>query len=113
MFEVAEAPSASFSCACACDLSCGPSFVMMGFSSFFRFLLALPLEAFATCFAFWMAACLMCEPFMICAGGGAGRVWRSGLLARRGAVAVSAAGSVGWKSRDAAAAALRDAAPFC
>ena len=72
MFAVAEAPSASFSCACACDLSCWPSVVMMGFSSFFRFLLALPLEAFATCFAFWMAACLMCEPFMICAGG---RCW--------------------------------------
>ena len=33
--------------------------------SFFLFLLAFPLDEFATCFAFWIAACLMCEPFMI------------------------------------------------
>jgi hypothetical protein len=52
MFELAEASSASFSCACACDLTGWPSLVIMGFSSFFRFFLALPLEAFATCFAF-------------------------------------------------------------
>lgn len=46
---------------------CGaPSVVMMGFNSFFLFLLAFPLEAvLATCFAFWMAACLICDPFMI------------------------------------------------
>jgi hypothetical protein len=52
MFELAEASSASFSCACACDLTGWPSLVIMGFSSFFRFFLALPLGAFATCFAF-------------------------------------------------------------
>lgn len=48
---------------------CCPSVVMMGFNSFFRFLFAFPLEAFATCFAFWIAACLMCEPFIVWRGG--------------------------------------------
>ena len=48
--------------------SCPASVVMMGFRSFFLFLAAFPLEVFAalaTCFAFWIAACLICEPFMI------------------------------------------------
>jgi len=39
---------------------------MMGFNSFFRFLFAFPLEAvLATCFAFWIAAALIWEPFMV------------------------------------------------
>ena len=37
----------------------------MGFNSFLRFLFAFPLETLATCLAFWMAACLICEPFMV------------------------------------------------
>jgi hypothetical protein len=69
---------------------------MMGFKSFFRFLFAFPLEAFATCFAFWIAACLMCEPFMIWAGWlvlcCAGAVWWAAGLAGR-AESVSAAGA--------------------
>jgi hypothetical protein len=42
-----------------------PSVVMMGFNSFLRFLVALPLEALATCLAFWMAAWVICEPFIV------------------------------------------------
>ena len=44
---------------------CCPSVVMIGFNSFFRFLFAFPLPAFATCLALLIAACLICEPFMI------------------------------------------------
>ena len=44
----------------------------MGFNSFLRFLFAFPLETLATCLAFWMAACLICEPFMVETDGGAG-----------------------------------------
>ena len=58
------APSAS--CCCA-------SVVIIGFNSFFLFLFAFPLEAvFATCFAFWIAACFIWEPFILwwcCCGG--------------------------------------------
>jgi hypothetical protein len=42
----------------------------------------------------------MCEPFRIWASGGAGRVWRSRLLARRDDIA--AGKSVGQESRDVA-----------
>lgn len=45
--------------------SWAPSVVMMGFNSFLRFLVALPLEALATCLAFWMAAWVICEPFIV------------------------------------------------
>jgi hypothetical protein len=34
-----------------------------------RFLLALPLEAPVACLAFWMAAWVTCEPFMLGVGG--------------------------------------------
>ena len=49
--------------------SCPASVVMMGFRSFFLFLAAFPLEVLAaavTCFAFWIAACFNCDPFMVC-----------------------------------------------
>jgi hypothetical protein len=66
-----EALSAS-----CCDCCC-PSVVIIGFNSFFLFLFAFPLEALlATCFAFWIAACLIWDPFMVLfffGGGGVGR----------------------------------------
>jgi hypothetical protein len=43
----------------ALSASWSPSVVIIGLNSFFLFLFAFPLEAFATCFAFWIAACLM------------------------------------------------------
>jgi hypothetical protein len=73
-----EAASASLS---------GPSVVMMGFNSFLRFLFAFPLETFATCLAFWMAACLICEPFMVETDGGAGV--GSGLAGRAESMSLS------------------------
>lgn len=45
---------------------------MIGFNSFFLFLFAFPLEAvLVTCFAFWIAACFIWEPFILlrCGGG--------------------------------------------
>lgn len=60
----------------ALSASCCPSVVIMGFSSFFRFLGAPPLETLDTCcFAFWIAACAsVLLPFIV------GSVWAEGLV---------------------------------
>ena len=69
---------------------------MMGFNSFFRFLFVVfPLEAFATCFALLIAACLMCEPFMVEGGNGGCCACLVGW--RGGGVSVCAAGA--WEQK--------------